>query len=154
MQKEPKLRDQVRAAVRFRHYFIRTETAYVSRIRRFILFHDKRHPRDMGKREISVFLTHPAVKCNISASTQNQVLNALLFLYRDELNLEFEWLDNVVRAKRTQRLPTVMNSQETHRVLAHLQSQYRLMAYLLYDSGLRLMECLRLRVKDIQFNPP
>lgn len=154
MAVQPKLLDQVRAAIRVRHYSIRTEKSYLDWIRRFILFHGKRHPKDMGKREVSDFLSYLATRRHVSPSTQNQALNAILFLYRKVLEIELEWLDDVVRAKPVSRLPVVMSRDETHRVLAHLQGQFRLMGYLMYGSGLRLMECVRLRVKDLQLDPP
>lgn len=147
----PKLLDQVRDRIRVKHYSIRTETQYVQWTRRFILFHGKRHPRDMGQKEIEAFLTHLAVACNVSASTQNQALSALLFLYREMLEMEVPWLDKVVRAKRPQRLPVVLTKQEVRAVLGRMSGVYGLMGALLYGTGMRLMECVRLRVKDIDF---
>lgn len=147
----PRLLDQVRDRIRVKHYSIRTETQYVQWIKRFILFHGKRHPRDMGQREIEAFLTHLAVEGNVSASTQNQALSALLFLYREVLGLEVPWLDKVVRAKRPQRLPVVLTKQEVRAVLGRMSGVYGLMGALLYGTGMRLMECVRLRVKDIDF---
>lgn len=151
MPQVPKLLDQVRAAIRVRHYSIRTEKAYVSWIRQYILFHDKKHPSEMGEREVSSFLSYLASKRNVAASTQNQALSAILFLYRDVLKIELDWLEDVVRAKKPKRLPVVMDKEETGCVLARLDGVNRLMASLLYGSGLRLMECLRLRVSDIDF---
>jgi len=147
----PKLLDQVRDKIRVRHYSIRTETQYVQWVKRFILFHGKRHPQEMGAVEVEAFLTHLAVEGNVSASTQNQALSALLFLYREVLGVELPWLDNVVRAKKPQRLPTVLSRDEVAQVLERMDGVYGLMARLLYGTGMRLMECCRLRVKDIDF---
>ena len=148
---KPKLLDQVRDAIRTRHYSHRTEEAYVGWIRRFILFHNKRHPAEMGKAEIEQFLTALAVKRHVAASTQNQALAAMLFLYKDVLACDPGWLDDVVRAKRPKRLPVVLTRPEVEALLAALDGVAWIMAMLLYGSGLRLMECLRLRVKDIDF---
>ncbi len=150
--RQPKLLDQVRDRLRLGHYSLRTERTYISWIRRYILFHGKRHPKDIGKAEIEAFLTHLAVERHVAASTQNQALNALLFLYRHVLGAELPWMEDVVRAKRPQRVPEVLSSQEVAQVLAHLQGANRLMASLLYGSGLRLMEAIRLRVKDVDFD--
>lgn len=147
----PKLLDQVRNRLRVKHYSIRTETQYVQWIRRFILFHGKRHPRDMGGLEVEAFLTHLAVEGNVAASTQNQALAALLFLYREVLEMELPWLDKVTRAKRSRHLPVVLTRQEVRRVLDEMNGVYGLMARLLYGTGMRLMECVRLRVKDVDF---
>jgi integron integrase len=151
-QHRPKLLDQVRDAIRTRHYSYRTQEAYTGWIRRFILFHGKRHPAEMGKPEIEQFLTELAVKRNVAASTQNQALAALLFLYKDVLESDPGWLDEIVRAKRPQRLPTVLTRSEVAALLAQLRGVPWLMAMLLYGSGLRLKECLRLRVKDVEFD--
>lgn len=148
---QPKLLDEVRAAVRLRHFSIRTEDTYTNFIRRFIIFHGKRHPREMGVDEIRGFLTHLAVEGNVAASTQNVALSALLFLYRDVLRVELPFIDGVERAKRPARVPTVLTREEVNRVLALTGGVHRLMAGLLYGAGLRLMECIRLRVKDIDF---
>jgi integron integrase len=147
----PRLLDRVRLAVRHRHYSPRTERAYVHWIRRFILFHDKRHPDDMGEVEITQFLTSLASPGRVSASTQNQALAALLFLYRVVLNRKLDWLEDVVRAKRPVRLPVVLTRKEVEALLGHLSGVNRLIASLLYGSGLRLLEGLRLRVKDVDF---
>lgn len=147
----PRLLDQVREAIRTRHYSIRTEEAYLQWIRRFIFFHGKRHPAEMGAPELEAFLTHLAVERNVAASTQNQALSAILFLYRDVLHVQLPWLDGVTRAKRPKRLPVVLTPDEVARVLSQLEGTPALMARLLYGSGLRLMECLRLRVKDVDF---
>ena len=149
-REEPKLLDQVRDLIRLKHYSIRTEQAYLGWIRRFILFHHKRHPKEMGKTEIEAFLTHLAVQENVAASTQNQAMNAILFLYRHVLKQDLGWLEDVTRAKRPTRLPVVLTVPEVQAVLARLDGQHWLMASLLYGSGLRLMECLRLRVQDLE----
>jgi integron integrase len=147
----PRLLDRVRDAIRTRHYSRRTEKAYVHWIRRFIFFHDKRHPAEMGPAEISAFLSSLAVRDKVAASTQNQALSALLFLYRDVLGVDLPWLDDVVRAKRPQYLPVVLTREETRAVLHQLTGVPRIMALLLYGAGLRLLECCRLRVKDVDF---
>lgn len=148
---QPKLLDHVRDRIRVKHYSIRTEQAYVDWIKRFIYFHGKRHPRDLGASEVEAFLTHLAVTGNVAASTQTQALSALLFLYKEVLQLDLPWLDNVTRAKKPQRLPTVLTEAEARLVLGHLDGVKWLMAGLLYGTGMRLMECLRLRVKDVEF---
>ena len=146
-----RLLDRVRFAIRTRHYSRRTERAYIGWIRRFILFHDKRHPVEMGGTEVTRFLTHLAVDGKVSASTQNQALSALLFLYRDVLGVELAWLDEVVRAKRPVRLPVVLSRDEVRAILAELHGVERIMASLLYGAGLRLLECCRPRVQDVEF---
>jgi site-specific recombinase XerD len=146
-----KLLDRVRDALRLKHYSIRTEEAYVNWIKRYIYFHNVRHPAEMGASEVQAFLTHLAVKENVAASTQNQALSALLFLYRQVLNQDLGPID-ALRAKKPKRLPTVLTRDEVHCVFAHLSGVSLLMARLLYGSGLRLMECLRLRVKDLDFD--
>ena len=152
MNKSPKrLLDQVREQIRLKHYSIRTEQAYISWIKRFILFHDKRHPKEMGEPEIENFLSHLAQNMNVAASTQNQAFNALLFLYKQVLNQPPDEKINAVRAKKPRRLPTVMNKEESMDVINGLSGTNRLMAKMLYGSGLRLIECIRLRVKDIDF---
>jgi integron integrase len=152
MSKPPtRLLDQVREQNRLRHYSIRTEQAYVSWIKRYILFHDKKHPKDMDKAEIEAFLTYLAKDLNVSSSTQNQAFNALLFLYNQVLHKSLDDKINAIRAKKPRRLPTVMTNEEAMKVVKGLSGSNRLMAKLLYGSGLRLMECLRLRVKDIDF---
>lgn len=148
----PKLLTQVRERIRLKHYSIRTEKTYLAWIRRFILFHDKKHPKQMGKPEVETFLTHLAVDRHVAASTQNQALNAVLFLYKEVLGTELPWMDDVVRVKRPARIPEVLSSPEVARLLAQLDGTYRLMASLLYGSGLRLMEAVRLRVKDVDFD--
>jgi integron integrase len=137
--------------MRLRHMSLRTEKAYVQWTRRFILFHNKRHPKDMGAEEIRAFLTSLAVEGRVAASTQDVALNALLFLDRHVLHLDFPTLENLERAKRPRRVPTVLSRTEVAALLAQLQGTHHLMASLLYGAGLRLMECVRLRVKDIDF---
>jgi len=149
---KPRRLEQVRDAIRTRHYSYRTEEAYVSWIRRFILFHGKRHPAEMGPPEITQFLTALPVDRHVSASTQNQALAAILFLYRDVMGCDPGWLDDIVRAKRPQRVPVVLTRSEVEALLAVLHGVSWLLAMLLYGAGLRLMECLRLRVKDIDIS--
>jgi integrase len=141
----------VREAIRARHYSPRTEKAYVHWIKRYIFFHGKRHPAEMGAAEVSVFLTSLALHDKVAASTQNQALSALLFLYREVLGVELAWLNDIVRAKRPQHLPVVLARDEVRAVLQRLDGVPRLMAILLYGAGLRLLECCRLRVKDVDF---
>jgi len=148
----PRLLDQVRQAIRLRHYSRRTDKAYVDWIRRFILFNDKRHPRDMGATEVERFLSHLAEQCNVAAATQAQALSALLFLYKCVLNVDLPWLDNVVRATRPRRLPSVLTQKEAQRVIANLPGVYWLIGGLLYGGGLRLTESLRLRIKDLELD--
>ena len=147
----PTLLDALRTAIRTRHYSRRTEKAYAGWVRRFILYHEKRHPREMGEREISRFLSSLATERRVSASTQNQALNAILFLYREVLRKELPRLDEVARAKGPVRLPVVLARDEVEAVLAELEGTLRLMALLMYGAGLRLLECCRLRVKDVEF---
>ncbi len=143
--------DSIREAIRVRHYSIRTEQAYVDWVKRFILFHGKRHPKEMGEAEVIAFLTHLAVVGRVSASTQNQALNALVFLYKAVLNRPLADLNDAVRAKKSQKLPVVLTQDEVRRLLKHLDGIHWLAACLLYGSGLRLMECVRLRVKDLDY---
>ena len=149
--RRPKLLDQVRLAIRVRHYSHRTEKTYCHWVKRFIYFHKLRHPAEMAEHEINAFLTHLAVKGKVSASTQNQALSALLFLYRHVLGREVGNLGTVIRARKPKRLPVVMTRDEVRKVLCHLTGDKWLMASLLYGAGLRLMECLRLRIQDIDF---
>lgn len=137
--------------IRLKHYSIRTEQAYVDWIKRFILHFGKRHPRELGAAEVEAFLTHLAVAGNVAASTQNQAKSALLFLYREVLETELPWLDNVERAKAPKRLPVVLTRDEVHALLSRLSGTHWLIASLLYGAGLRIMEGLRLRVKDVEF---
>ncbi|MHB9102443.1 MAG: integron integrase [Sulfuricella sp.] len=147
----PKLLDQVQAVLRMKHYSIRTERVYLDWIKRYILFHHKTHPAQMGAPEVEAFLSHLAVAGKVAASTQNQAKSALLFLYREVLAIELPWLDNVTQAKTPQRLPVVLTVSEVKSVLNRLDGTLWLMASLLYGGGLRLMECVRLRVKDVDF---
>jgi integron integrase len=147
----PRLLDQLRAAIRTKHYSRRTEEAYTRWVVRFVRFHSLRHPRELGPEEIQAFLSHLAVRRQVAASTQNQALAALLFLYRHVLGVDLPPIEEVVRAKRPARLPVVLTRAEVTLVLAEMSGTPRLVAGLLYGSGLRLMEALRLRVKDIDF---
>ena len=148
----PRLLDRVHEAIRRRYFSRRTEQAYVHWIRRFIYFHGKRHPRDLGEAEVTAFLNDLAVKRGVAAGTQNQALSALLFLYKEVLGRELAWLDGLERAKRPPRLPTVLTRAEAERLLAQLTGARWLLASLMYGSGLRVMECLRLRVKDLDLS--
>ena len=148
----PKLLDRVRRAIRMRHYSRRTESTYVHWIRRFIVFHNKKHPESMGALEIAGFLSWLAAEQGVSASTQNQALSALLFLYRHVLHIEIGALDQVTRAKMPHRVPVVLSHEEVGRILDHIRGTTWIVAALLYGAGLRLQECLELRVKDIDFD--
>lgn len=148
----PRLLDQVRDVIRLKHYSIRTEQSYIGWIKRYILFHGKRHPREMGADEVTRFLTDLAVRGNVAAATQNQALNAILFLYRAVLKIDLPWMDGIERAKKPSRLPVVFTRAEVKRVLAQLDGTTWLMASLIYGSGMRLMECVRLRVKDVEYH--
>lgn len=150
-RKDKKLLDQLSEAIRIKHYSYRTEQTYREWIKRYILFHNKRHPRDMGLQELQQFLAHLAIEKHVAASTQNQALSAILFLYRHVLETPIEIPPDVFRAEKSKTLPTVLTPQEARAVLNRMNGVPRLMAQLLYGSGLRLMECLRLRVKDIDF---
>jgi integron integrase len=148
----PKLLDQLRERIRVKHYSIRTEQSYVQWVRRYIIFHGKRHPAEMGKRELEAFLTSLAVERNVSAATQTQALSALLFLYKEVLELDFPWLTEVTRAKRARRLPAVLTVSETKQLIRAVDDPVmRLVIGLLYGTGMRLLECLRLRIKDVEF---
>jgi integron integrase len=151
MANKSPLLEQVRQCLRLKHYSIRTERAYVDWIKRFILSHGKRHPSGMGSDEIRQFLSHLATTGKVSAATQNQALCSLLFLYRDVLGVELPYVEGIERAKRPARVPVVLTRAEAELVLSEMGGTYRLMAGLLYGSGLRLMECVRLRVKDVDF---
>lgn len=151
LKETPRLLDRLRYTIRARHYSPRTEKTYAGWVRRFILFHHKRHPSEMGAPEISEFLTSLATRGRVSASTQNQALSALLFLYREVLGIDLPWIDGIVAAKRPHRLPVVLTRREVKAVLHHLAGTSWIMASLLYGAGLRLIECCRLRVKDIDF---
>lgn len=151
IERSPKLLDRVRAEIRTRHYSIRTEQTYVHWIKRFILFHNERHPREMGSAEVESFLSDLAVRQNVSASTQNLALSAILFLYRNVLGIELPWLVNVTRAEKPKRLPTVLSQEEARRMMCALPDNLAgLAARLLYGTGMRLMEGVRLRVKDVE----
>lgn len=147
----PKLLQQVRERLRYRHYSIRTERAYVDWIKRYIYFHGIRHPKEMGQPEIEAFLSHLASQRHVSPATQNQALSALLFLYKQVLDIKLPWLDGIQKAKKTKRLPVVLTRKEVDRLISQMSDTHALMARLVYGSGLRLMECLRLRVKDVDF---
>jgi integron integrase len=147
----PRLLEQVRDAIRRRNYSYRTEETYVHWIRRFIYFSGKRHPIELGAAEVTAFLNHLVRERDVAAATQNQALSALLFLYKEVLGEELPWLDELERAKRPARLPTVLTAEEVRRLLAAMRGTKRLMASLLYGAGLRLTECLKLRVKDLDF---
>lgn len=142
---------RMREKIRLKHYSIRTEQAYVDWARRFVVFHGKRHPREMSASEVEAFLTHLAVERKVSASTQNQARSALLFLYREVLDIELPWLEHVEKAKTARRLPVVLTQREARALLDELSGTTWLVASLLYGSGLRLLEALRLRVKDLEF---
>jgi len=147
-----KLLAQVRDTIRLKHYSIRTEKAYLQWIKRFILYHNKKHPTKMGAIEIEQFLTYLAVKLTVAASTQNQALNAIIFLYKQVLEIELDQLKNITRAKVPQNLPTVFSQEEIKRILIHLEGMSGLANKLIYGSGMRAMECLRLRVQDLDFD--
>lgn len=147
----PRFMDQVRHRLRVLHYAIRTEQAYVDWIRRYIIFHGKRHPSHLGAAEVTAFLTHLAAERHVSASTQNQAKAALLFLYKEVLSVDLPWLDDVVTAKTSRRLPVVLTQREARELLMQLNGTTWLLASLLYGTGMRLLEGLRLRVKDVEF---
>ena len=151
MEQRPKLLDQVRRAIRTRHYSIRTEDAYVGWIRRFIFFHGRKHPSAMGAEEVNAFLSDLAVNGRVSASTQGQALSAILFLYREVLNDELPWLGEIVRARKRKNVPVVLDRSEVARILGELGGTPRLVIALLYGTGMRLMEALRLRINDVDF---
>jgi integron integrase len=149
---EPKLLDRVREVIRIKHYSIRTEQAYLQWIRRYIHFHGKQHPRNLGADALTAFLSDLAIRGQVAASTQNQALNAILFMYREVLKIELPWIDDVQRAKRPHRLPVVLTRDEVKGILAQLEGTIWLMAGITYGGGLRLLECLRLRVKDLDLD--
>lgn len=148
---KPRLLDQLRYVIRCKHYSIRTEHTYVEWVKRFIYFHDRKHPKDLGESNISAFLTHLAVERKVSSSTQNQALCAIVFLYKNVIKKEIGELDDLIRAKRPSKLPIVFTREEVRKILIQLDGPRWIMGNLLYGAGLRLMECLRLRVKDIDF---
>ena len=149
---KPMLLDQVREVCRLKHFSIRTEQSYTHWIKRFILFHNKRHPLDMSEQEVRQFISSLATNCNVAASTQTQALSALLFLYRDVLKTGLRFINGIERAKRPKRVPIVLTREEVSAVLDQLSGTLHIMASLLYGSGLRLIECVRLRVKDVDFS--
>lgn len=151
MSGTPRLLDQMRERIRVKHYSIRTEETYLHWVKRYILFHKKRHPAEMGAPEVEAFLSHLAITANVSASTQNLALSSILFLYREVLEVDLPWLEGVTRAKKPQRLPVVLTREEVRQLLAHMDGIHHMMASLMYGTGMRLMECVRLRVKDIDF---
>ena len=147
-----KLLEELREQLRTRHYALRTETTYISWVRKYILFHNKRHPKNMGPKEINAFLTHLAIEKNVASTTQNQALSAILFLYRYLLNIELPKNKLIYsRPKKRKYIPTVLSREEAKIILQHMDGVYLLMAQIMYGSGLRLMEVLRLRVKDLDF---
>lgn len=150
-KRSPKLLELVSITIRARHYSHRTEDSYRRWIKRFILFSGKRHPLEMGEEEVTIFLSYLATERHVSASTQNQALNAILFLYREVLKRDLNWLDGIVRAKKPRRLPVVLTQDEVQEILNCMHGVPWLMASLLYGAGLRLLECARLRVKDVDF---
>ncbi len=145
------LLEHARQICRLKHFSLKTEKAYLTWIRRFILFNKKRHPKEMGEEQISKYLTFLADKANVSASTQNQAFSAILFLYRDVLEINLSKIDHIHRPRRSSKLPVVFTKEEVNSVIGQLYGTKKLMAVLLYGSGLQLMECIRLRVKDIDF---
>ncbi|MDH4216736.1 MAG: integron integrase, partial [Gallionella sp.] len=147
----PRLLDQVRDKLRVKHYSIRTEQTYTDWIKRYIYFHDKRHPKDLGAHDIEAFLTHLAVAGKVAASTQNLAKSSLLFLYREVLEINLPWLDNITQAKAPKRMPVVLTVSEVQDVLSRMSGTHLLIASLLYGGGMRLMEAVRLRVKDVDF---
>lgn len=149
-QHAPPLLQRVRAALRAKHYSNKTEKAYLGWIRRFVLFHGGRHPQELGLTDVEAFLSHLAIRRHVAAATQNQALNAVLFLYRKVLAIELPWIENIVRAKQSQHLPVVLSVEEVSALLGELDGVLWIICSLLYGSGLRLMECLRLRVKDVE----
>lgn len=149
---KPKLLDQMRQAIRMKHYSLRTEEAYVQWVKRFILFHGKRHPKDMGAEEVQQFLSDLAIHRQVAASTQNQALCAIVFLYQEVLKQDIGWMEHIVWAKTPKKLPVVLTREEVKSILGCLSGTVWMMATLLYGSGLRLMECIRLRVKDVDFS--
>ncbi len=151
-EKPKKLLDLVREIMRTRHYSIRTEQTYINWIKRFIFFHQKRHPKDMGAAEVGAFLTDLATKRNVTSSTQNQALNSIIFLYKHVLKADLGKLEGITRASAPKRLPAVLTQDEVKQILSAMTGTYRLMASLLYGTGMRVMELLRLRVKDVDFS--
>lgn len=149
-RQQPKLLDRMRDAIRVKHYSLATERTYVQWAKRFILFHGKRHPAEMGAGEVEAFLSSLAIEGNVSASTQNQAMHAILFLYKDVLGIDLPWLDGITRAKVSKRLPSVLTVAEIQRLMHHVSGTNGLIIKLLYGTGMRIKECLRLRVKDVE----
>ncbi len=149
---KPKLLDQIRETIKLKHFSIRTEETYIHWIKRFIIFHKKRHPLEMGEQQIREFLSYLARELNVASATQNLAMQSILFLYKDVLHKEITYIDKIERAKKEAKVPVVFTRGEVTRILSNMRSTPHLMASLLYGSGLRLMECIRLRVKDIDFN--
>lgn len=148
---KPKLLDQLRDRIRLKHYSRRTEDAYLDWAKRYILYHNKTHPQEMGKQEVEAFLTHLATERNVAAATQNQAKAALQFLYKEVLEIQLPWLDEVEQAKKPKRLPVVLTEKEVQALLVHVPQAYTLLARLIYGTGMRLLEGLRLRVQDLDF---
>jgi len=148
----PRLLDRVRDRIRAKHYSIRTEHAYLEWIKRFVRFHGKRHPSELGAEHVEAFLTHLAIDLNLAAASQNQAQSALLFMYKEVLGYELPWLSNIVRARQTTHVPIVLTRSEVRAVLASLRGTHRLIGALLYGTGMRVMEAVRLRVKDVDFD--
>lgn len=151
-RQQPKLLDRMRESIRVKHYSLATEKNYLQWAKRFILFHGKRHPAEMGAPEVEAFLSSLAIERNVSASTQNQAMHAILFLYRNVLNIDLPWLDGVTRAKVSKRLPSVLTVQEVQRLLRNVSGTNGLIIKLLYGTGMRIKECLRLRIKDVDLD--
>ncbi|MBC8484702.1 MAG: integron integrase [Bacteroidetes bacterium] len=149
---EKKLLDQIRDIIRAKHYSIRTEQTYIEWAKRYILFHKKKHPKYLGLKEINDYLTYLAVNANLAAGTQNQALNAIKFMYKEVLHIDLGPVNGFVRAKRPEKIPVVLNKEEINKLFEHLYGTEKLMACLLYGAGLRLMECVRLRIKDVEFS--
>lgn len=151
-KQQPKLLDRMRESIRVKHYSLATEKNYIQWAKRFILFHHKRHPAEMGAPEVEAFLSALAIERNVSASTQNQAMHAILYLYRDVLGIDLPWLDGITRAKVSKRLPIVLTISETRALLRRVEGENGLIIKLLYGTGMRIKECLRLRVKDIDID--
>lgn len=151
-RQQPKLLDRMRSAIRTKHYSLRTEQTYLHWAKRFILFHHKRHPADMGAPEVEAFLSDLATSRHVSASTQNQAMHAILFLYKDVLGVDLPWLDGITRAKVSKRLPVVLSQREIQALLRHVSGTNGLVIKLLYGTGMRLLECLRMRIKDLDID--
>jgi integron integrase len=149
---EPKLLDKVRTELRSKHYSRKTEVAYTNWIKRFVLFHNKQHPKDMGAEEIKSFVDNLVTNHNVSSATQNQALQGILFLYKNILNKDVGWIENIKRSSRVKHLPVVLSKKEVSKVISNLEGTVKIIVSLLYGSGLRLAEALKLRIKDIDFD--